>query len=91
VKRAATKNPKCYDKKLLHWSIDPKKSSGSKFRDYFSFLGKSKEQLEKEKEQRLLMLRSKTQDVEGIIKSSLQQNLAKHGKTALIGRRGQTT
>ena len=83
--KSKMKPPRFYDLRLLARTPDVN-SRGS--RDFYQFLGKSKEEFEDERNQRLLDFKKRKYDAETAILSSLSHKIEKFGKKILISSKG---
>ena len=77
------KLPSFYDLRLIAKTPDRKCS-----RDFFQFLGKSKEELEEEKSNRLENFRKRKHDADTAIFSFLSHKIERFGKKVLISSKG---
>ena len=77
------KLPSFYDRRLLAKTPDPERS-----KDFYEFLGRSKEEIEEEKNSRLEDLKKRKYDADTAIFSSLSHKIERFGKKVLISSKG---
>ena len=74
-------NPKHYDLRLISQTPDPRNNSKeTSSRDFYSFLGKTKDDLEEEREGRIKLFKKRKHDASTALMASLGQKIERYGK-----------